>query len=58
MPAFTNPNPLPPGIRSLDQYLDDLVQQLKLLPLTSKARGPLIARIRSVEAEIDSRETL
>lgn len=44
--------------RSLEQYLDDLCEQLKRLPLNSKARGALITRIRDVEAEIEGRQPL
>lgn len=41
--------------RSLELYLADLVEQLRLLPMTSAARPALVARIRQVEAEIDAR---
>lgn len=40
--------------RSLEQYRDDLCDQLKRLPLTSRARPALIERIRGVEAELDA----
>jgi hypothetical protein len=44
--------------RSLEQYLDDLCEQLKRLPMTSRARGPLITKIRQIEAELDARQPL
>lgn len=40
--------------RPLEQYLDDLDEQLKALPLTSPARAALISRIREVEQQIDA----
>lgn len=44
--------------RSLEDYLADLVEQLKLLPPQSKARPALINRIRQVEAELDARQPI
>lgn len=43
-----------PPLRSLAEYLADLVEQYRLLPMTSPARGPLANRIRQVEEEIDA----
>ncbi len=42
--------------RSLELYLEELCAQLKRLPLTSKARGELITRIRNVEDELSARD--
>lgn len=42
-------------LRSLETYLAELNDQFERLPLQSVARGPLAARIRQVEAEIDAR---
>lgn len=44
-------------LRSLDQYLAELSDQLKLLPLQSKLRPRLITAIREVEAEIAARKS-
>lgn len=41
--------------RSLQQYLDELVEQYDRLPMQSPARGELASRIRQVETEIDAR---
>jgi hypothetical protein len=38
--------------RALILHLNDLNTQLKLLPLNSRLRGPLITRIRDVEDRI------
>jgi hypothetical protein len=55
----TSANPTPDtGTRTLEQYLDELLTQLRLLPLNSRARGPLIGRIRQVEQAIDERARL
>lgn len=40
--------------RSLQMYLDELVEQYDRLPMQSPARGELANRIRQVEAEIDA----
>ena len=58
MRAIANPIPIPPGMRSLEQNHDDQVSQLRLLPMNSKSRGPLIIRIRQVEDAIDARSPL
>jgi len=44
--------------RSMEQYLDTLVDELKALPLTSKRRHDLIRRIRDVEDKIDAESGL
>jgi hypothetical protein len=44
--------------RSLEQYLAELVEQFKSLPLTSRLRPKLAQRIRQVEEEIDARQPL
>lgn len=41
------------NVSPLEQYLHDLCDQLKRLPLHSPARGPLISRIRDIEQQID-----
>jgi hypothetical protein len=38
--------------RPLQQYLNELLEQLRALPITSAARGALIRRIRDVEDRI------
>lgn len=55
LPTPITPNWHTEPARSLQAYLDDLLEQLRLLPPTSKARPALISRIRSVETELDAR---
>lgn len=38
--------------RALVEHLEDLNTQLRLLPLNSRLRGPLITRIRDIEDQI------
>jgi hypothetical protein len=38
--------------RPLQQYLDEMLEHLRALPITSPARGALIQRIRDVEDRI------
>jgi hypothetical protein len=53
------PFPIQPADnRSLEQYLDELVEQFDRLRLTDRRRGPLAIWIRQVEAEIDARSGL
>ncbi len=42
------------AVRVLSQYLYELDAQLRLLPLNSRLRGPLITRIRDVEDQLGS----
>lgn len=45
-------------VRSLEQYLAELLSEFDSLPLTHRRRPDLARRIRSVEAEIDARQPL